>query len=91
MVGGTGLYIKAFAEGIDEIPAIDPLVRQQISEAYNEKGLAYLQQQVAEKDPKWWEVAEQQNPQRLMRALEVFLFTGKSISTFRSAKSRKGL
>jgi tRNA dimethylallyltransferase len=89
MVGGTGLYIKAFAEGIDEIPAIDPLVRQQISEAYNEKGLAYLQQQVAEKDPKWWEVAEQQNPQRLMRALEVFLFTGKSISTFRSGKKQE--
>jgi tRNA dimethylallyltransferase len=89
MVGGTGLYIKAFAEGIDEIPAIDPLVRQQISEAYNEKGLAYLQQQVAEKDPKWWEVAEQQNPQRLMRALEVLLSTGKSISTFQSGKKQE--
>jgi tRNA dimethylallyltransferase len=84
MVGGTGLYIKAFAEGIDEMPAIDPDIRLQISTAYQQEGIGYLQQNLAEKDPNFWLSAEQQNPQRLMRALEVYLSTGKSIATFRT-------
>jgi len=84
MVGGTGLYIKAFAEGIDQIPAIDPIIRQHVNEAYNEKGLVYLQEELATKDSEFWKISEQQNPQRLIRALEVVLSTGKSITTFRT-------
>jgi tRNA dimethylallyltransferase len=83
MVGGTGLYIKAFCEGMDNIPAIDTAVRKTVVNAYQENGLQYLQEQLQEKDPDFWQVAEQQNPQRLMRALEVFLSTGKSITNYR--------
>ena len=84
MVGGTGLYIKAFAEGIDNMPAVPPEVRQNIIDNYEKNGLKWLQHQVAERDSLFWQTAEQQNPQRLMRALEIFDTTGQSINTFRT-------
>ena len=82
MVGGTGLYIKAFCEGLDMIPAIDPMIREDIIKQYEKLGLRWLQKEVAVKDPKYWEKGEQQNPQRLMRALEVMIGTGSSITSF---------
>lgn len=84
MAGGTGLYIKAFCEGLDTIPDIDENIRKEIISDYNNKGLAWLQNEVKKNDPTYWITGEQQNPQRLMRALEVFLSTGKSITTFRT-------
>ena len=89
MVGGTGLYIKAFCEGIDPMPVIPPEVRAAIIEEYNAKGLIWLQSELKHKDPAFWAVAEQQNPQRLMRGLEVFNATGKSIIVFRSAEKKQ--
>lgn len=82
MVGGTGLYIKAFCEGLDLIPEIDPGIRSMIHEQYDKHGLEWLQQEVRERDPLFWQQAEQENPQRLMRALEVLLGSGASILTF---------
>lgn len=82
MVGGTGLYIKAFCEGLDDIPTIDPSIRTAIVQSYEANGLLWLQNEIAKKDPKYWEQAEQENPQRLMRALEVIEGLGKSILSF---------
>ena len=85
MVGGTGLYIKAFVEGMDQIPAIDPKLRSQIQEDVSLKGIDWLQTQVQAKDPAYWAQAdkgEQQNTQRLSRALEVVIGTGQSILSF---------
>jgi tRNA dimethylallyltransferase len=84
MVGGTGLYIKAFCEGIDPMPAIPEEIRKKVIAGYEAKGLIWLQKELQQKDPGFWQVAEQQNPQRLMRALEVLYGTGKSILAFRS-------
>ncbi len=84
MVGGTGLYIKTFCEGMDEMPAVEPATRKRIIASYEQYGIAWLQEQVRQKDPAFWQVAEQQNPQRLMRALEIVDTTGKSITAFRS-------
>lgn len=89
MVGGTGLYIKAFCEGLDDIPAIDPAIRSNIITAYESNGLAWLQAQLAQKDPAYWEQAEQENPQRLMRALEVMEGLGKSILTFQCQQKKE--
>lgn len=83
MVGGTGLYIKAFCEGLDEMPATDANVRRELNIKFQQEGLGWLQNEVKEKDPVFWLVAEQQNPHRLMRALEVLISSGKSITTFR--------
>ncbi|MBI1780091.1 MAG: tRNA (adenosine(37)-N6)-dimethylallyltransferase MiaA [Sphingobacteriales bacterium] len=86
MVGGTGLYINAFCNGIDEIPDIDPIIRTTIIQSYNEKGLGWLQQQVKKKDELYYSTCEILNPQRLMRALEVKLSTGKSIREYQTQK-----
>jgi tRNA dimethylallyltransferase len=86
MVGGTGLYIKAFCEGLDLIPAIEPSIRENIIAQYEKLGLRWLQKEVSVKDPQYWEKGEQKNPQRLMRALEVMLGTGSSILSFQNKK-----
>ncbi len=87
MVGGTGLYIKSFCEGIDAMPSISPDVRNRITQDYEKNGLSWLQQQVAAKDPKYWESThEKNNPQRLMRALEISLTTGASITSFQTSQ-----
>lgn len=91
MVGGTGLYIKAFAEGMDAIPAIDPAIRLQIQNDLSNNGLAWLQEQVEKLDPTYWAAAdlgEQQNAQRLSRALEVVVGTGHSILDFQQQKKK---
>ena len=91
MVGGTGLYIKAFCEGLDEIPAIDGSIRETIIRNYGEKGMKWLQDEVKKKDPRFFSVGEIQNPQRMMRALEVIGSTGQSILDFRKKeKVRRG-
>jgi tRNA dimethylallyltransferase len=86
MVGGTGLYIKAFCEGLDEIPEIDESVRKKINEDYEAKGLQWLQDEIEKKDPKFFTEGEIKNPQRTMRALEVIESTGRSILEYRKNK-----
>jgi tRNA dimethylallyltransferase len=82
VVGGTGLYIKALCEGFDAIPAIDPGIRHSIITGYEKKGMEWLRQQLEEKDPEYAQSGEMENPQRMMRALEVVNATGKSIRFF---------
>jgi len=86
MVGGTGLYIKVFCEGLDEVPKVKPEIRDKIIEAYKLKGLVWLQQEVENKDAEFFRTGENKNPHRLMRALEVIESTGKSILEFRKGK-----
>jgi tRNA dimethylallyltransferase len=89
MVGGTGLYIKAFCEGLDDIPSVDPSIRENIINSYEEKGLDWLQQELQQKDPEFYKVGEIQNPQRMMRALEVIESTGQSVLDFRKGEKVK--
>ena len=84
MVGGTGLYIKAFCEGMDEMPEVPMQVRENIIANYELKGIEWLQEQVKEKDPLFYAKGEIKNPQRIMRALEIKEVTGQSIIELRS-------
>ena len=86
MVGGTGLYIKAFCEGLDEIPTVDENIRQKINEQYQEYGFEWLSNEIKTQDNDFFKRGEMQNPQRMLRALEVKLSTGKSIMDFHSGK-----
>ena len=86
MVGGTGLYIKAFCEGLDEVPAVNDAIRDEINAAYKTQGLIWLQDEIRKQDPLYFSSGEIQNPQRVMRALEVKLSTGQSICSFHSGK-----
>lgn len=87
MVGGTGLYIKAFCEGLDAIPAIDPAIRQLITQQYETNGIEWLQKEVEAEDPVYFATGEIHNPQRLMRALEVKRATGQSIRVYQQGTS----
>jgi tRNA dimethylallyltransferase len=89
MVGGTGLYIKAFTDGLDDIPAVDPDIRRNLQLQYELNGIGWLQQEVNLHDPAFYAKGERQNPQRLLRALEVLLSTGRSILSFRRDTSRR--
>lgn len=86
LVGGTGLYIKAFEEGLDLIPEINVNIRREIVTNYEKLGINWLQQELKEKDPVFFKSGEIQNPQRMMRALEVINATGQSILSFRKGK-----
>ncbi len=86
MVGGTGLYIKAFCEGLDEIPEVNSELRIMINAQFKAKGMEWLQNEIKQKDPEFYKSGEIQNPRRMMRALEVVESTGKSILSFRKGK-----
>ena len=86
LVGGTGLYIKAFEDGLDLIPEINVNIRREIVTNYENLGINWLQQELREKDPVFFKEGEIQNPQRMMRALEVINATGQSILSFRKGK-----
>jgi tRNA dimethylallyltransferase len=88
MVGGTGLYIRAFCDGMDDIPSVDAAIRNEITELYKINGLPWLQQQVKTADPAYFEKGEIQNPRRMMRALEVIRSTGQSITYFQQGHKK---
>jgi tRNA dimethylallyltransferase len=83
MTGGSGLFADAITKGFDDIPEIDPQIRSRVIADFEEKGLEWLQGQIATVDPEYYEQVDRQNPQRLMRALEVSLGTGLKFSSFR--------
>ncbi len=89
MAGGTGLYIKAFCDGIDELPAVDPAVRKNIVAGYDRYGLHWLQNEVKKNDAVYFANGEIKNPQRLMRALEVKLSSGQSITSFQTRQKKQ--
>ncbi|WP_318639851.1 tRNA (adenosine(37)-N6)-dimethylallyltransferase MiaA [Flavobacterium ardleyense] len=89
MVGGSGLYVEAVLFGMDEFPEIDPSIRVEIQNNYQNLGITYLQENLQKLDADQFEVIEKGNPQRLMRALEVCLQTGKPYSSFLTKNTKK--
>jgi tRNA dimethylallyltransferase len=86
LVGGSGLYIDAVCKGFDELPEADPAVRETINLLLHEKGIEALQSLLKELDPVYYSKVDLQNPQRISRALEVCLTTGKPYSILREGK-----
>jgi tRNA dimethylallyltransferase len=87
--GGTGLYIKALCEGLDEMPDTDPEVAIAVNNEYVEKGLGWLQEAVRDEDPVYYSMGEIQNPARLLRALIFMRSTGESIYTYRKGNKKQ--
>ena len=81
-VGGSGLYLQALARGLDEFPDVDRSIRENLINKFEEMGLPYLQNQLKEADPDYYELVDLDNPRRLIRALEVFLASGKPYSSY---------
>lgn len=82
LTGGSGLYQKAVLEGLDYFPKVDKRIRRSLNETYQKQGLKPLQDQLKEKDPNYFELVDQQNPHRLIRALEICIGTDQPFSSF---------
>ncbi len=82
MVGGSGLYIKAVKDGLDNFPDVDPKIRENLNKHLQEDGIDWLQQKLFILDPDYYKVADVQNPHRLIRALEICIATGRPFSEF---------
>jgi tRNA dimethylallyltransferase len=87
-VGGSGLYINGLCYGIDDIPS-DLNVREALKERWQKEGLEALQKELKEKDPDYYEIADEKNPRRIMRALEVIEISGKTYTSFRTKTNKK--
>ncbi len=84
VVGGSGLYINAIMNGVDEFEEIPTYIREELIKDFEEKGLVYLQEQLKLRDDAYYQQVDLNNPQRLMRALEVCIHTNKPFSQFRT-------
>lgn len=84
MCGGSGLYIDAVCNGVDEMPDHDEEIRSQVNELYKTKGIEALRFELKKADPVYYSQVDLKNPNRIMRALEMFYQTGKPFSDFRS-------
>jgi tRNA dimethylallyltransferase len=89
LCGGSGLYVKALLEGFDEMPEIAEGVREKIIQEYNFNGLEWLQKEVEKVDPEYFSEVDVKNPQRLMRALELYRASGKPLSVLRKKQKKE--
>jgi tRNA dimethylallyltransferase len=89
MVGGSGLYIDAVCKGIDDLPDPDENLRKKLKKLLKTNGIGYLQQLLEELDPDYFDIVDLNNPNRLLRALEVIIQTGETYTSLRNSKPRQ--
>ncbi len=86
LTGGSGMFIKAITDGLDEMPEAPLALREQLEERAEKEGLAVLATELQQLDPAYYQEVDKQNHQRIVRALEVCLSTGKPFSSFRKSE-----
>ncbi len=89
LCGGTGLYINALCNGLDTFPEVTETVKNEVQRDFEEKGLAFLQAELLEKDPDYYHEADINNLMRIRRAIEVCRVSGKSYSSFKTQQVKK--
>lgn len=87
LTGGSGLYIDAVTNGLDDMPQLDMHIRKELTAVHLLQGIGVLQEKLRELDPIYHSQVDLHNPQRLIRALEVCIGTGKPFSSFRIKKN----
>jgi len=88
LVGGSGLYADSIMYGIDKFPKVSKKVRNNLRNAYEEQGIEFLQIEIKNLDPEYYSKVDINNHVRLLRALELIKYTGKSFSSMRSGKNK---
>lgn len=88
LVGGSGLYIQAVCEGIDELPESDPILREKFKKIIEEDGLEKLAEYLKEKDPEYFEIVDKKNKHRIIRALEVIEQGGITYTELRKSNKK---
>jgi tRNA dimethylallyltransferase len=89
LAGGSGLFIKAITEGFDILPKADPQVRAELNQIFENEGIKPLQDKLNLLDPEYYKEVDLNNPQRIIRALEVSISSGKPFSSFRTKHQSK--
>lgn len=89
LTGGSGLYVNAVCEGIDDIPDVDPEIRKRYISRLSEEGIESLRAELRLVDPDHYARVDLKNPRRIMRALEIYATTGRPYSKFLSGNSIK--
>ena len=87
--GGSGLYINALCEGLDEFPEVESVIRKDLNEEFEASGLEPLLEELRIHDPEYYRIVDLQNPKRVIRALEVIRASGKPYSFFRKRVRRE--
>lgn len=82
LVGGSMLYIDAVCNGIDDLPTIDPLVREEMQNVYKKHGLEFLRNQLRLVDPVYYAKVDLRNAKRIIHALEIYMMTKRPFSSF---------
>lgn len=88
LAGGSGLYIDAVCKGFDKLPKADPGIRDRLNLEYEQNGIAYLQEELKKADPEYYTEVDLANPQRIIRALEVYFTTGTPFSAHRKGSEK---
>ena len=88
MVGGSMMYVDAVCKGIDDIPEVPADIREAVRKEYQQQGIEWLQREVQQLDPAYWEIVDQSNPQRLMHCVEVSKASGQPYSSFRKREKQ---
>jgi tRNA dimethylallyltransferase len=86
LVGGSGLFVNAVVDGLDDLPKAKEGVREALNLIYKEKGLHFIQEKLKEIDLAYYNEVDISNPQRIIRAIEVFETTGVPFSHWRKNK-----
>ena len=86
VVGGSGLFIQAICEGFDEFPEVPSAIREKFNELYQTEGLRALQDLLKKADLEYYDQVDNENPRRLIRALEICETTGQPFSSFLGKK-----
>ena len=89
MAGGSGFYVDALVNGLDEFPEADLQLRAELTERLKSEGVDSLRQELRRLDPESYSTIDIANGQRVVRALEVCLMTGKPFSSFKTSPNRK--
>lgn len=89
MVGGSGMYVNAVINGLDNFPTVDPKIRAELTERLKSEGLESLQEQLKVLDPITYEKIALDNPQRVSRALEICIGSGHPYSSFLNQEKNK--
>ena len=89
MAGGSGLYIDALCNGLDDFPDADPDLRAQLSERLRTEGVAALRADLRVLDPETYATIDPANGQRIVRALEVTIATGRKYSSFKTHPAKE--
>jgi len=86
--GGTGLYIRALFHPLHKLPESDERVKAKLMNEYNKHGLAYLYERLLHVDPIWAQKITPRDKQRILRGLEVYEISGKTLSSFTKVRRR---